>query len=153
MFGMGFSEIFFIAIIAIIFLGPEKLPSAMVQIAKLLNNVKKSVTDAKQSIESELNMHELREDALSYKRNISDDISGFKNAMSQSVVGLDDLLEQEKNSLEDKPKSIDAPKKSTKTKDSKAKTKAKKTTPKKPSKKRAKTEKKKITGTNKKANS
>jgi len=152
MFGMGFSEIFFIAIIAIIFLGPEKLPDAMVKIAKLLGSVKKSVTDAKQSIETELNMHDLREDALSYKRNISDDISGFKNAMSNSVVGLDDLLEQEQNSIDDKQKSIEAPKKTTKKKETKPKSKTKKSTPKKSTKKLAKNEKDKATDT-KKANS
>lgn len=36
MFGMGFTEILIIAIIAILFLGPDKLPSAMVEIAKFL---------------------------------------------------------------------------------------------------------------------
>ncbi len=37
MFGMGFMEIILIAIVAIIALGPEKLPGTMVQIAKFIN--------------------------------------------------------------------------------------------------------------------
>jgi len=43
MFGMGFSEILFIAVIAIIFLGPEKLPGAMVEIAKFIKNAKNAI--------------------------------------------------------------------------------------------------------------
>lgn len=95
MFGMGFTEIFFIAVIAIIFLGPEKLPDALVKIAKTFNSIKKSVTDAKSSIESELNMHDLREDAISYKRNISDDISGFKNSLTRPIDDFGALIEEE----------------------------------------------------------
>ena len=42
MFGMGITEILLIAIVAIIALGPEKLPDAMVQIAKFINKFKNS---------------------------------------------------------------------------------------------------------------
>ncbi|MCD8476704.1 MAG: twin-arginine translocase TatA/TatE family subunit [Sulfurospirillum sp.] len=41
MFGLGFSEILVIAIIAILFLGPEKLPDAMVKGAKFFKSFKK----------------------------------------------------------------------------------------------------------------
>ncbi len=34
MFGMGIGEILLIAIVAVLFLGPDKLPSTMVDIAK-----------------------------------------------------------------------------------------------------------------------
>ncbi len=36
MFGMGFTEILLIALVAIIALGPEKLPTTMVQIVRRL---------------------------------------------------------------------------------------------------------------------
>ena len=39
MFGMGFMEIFLIAIVAVIALGPDKLPTAMVQIAKFIKKL------------------------------------------------------------------------------------------------------------------
>lgn len=114
MFGMGFSEIMFIAIIAIIFLGPDKLPEAMVKMARTFNSIKKSFYEVKGSIEEELNMNDLREDALSYKRNISDDISGFKNAMNQSVAGLDEVLEYENLDYSNNPKSFSKSKKKSK---------------------------------------
>ena len=70
MFGMGLGELFFIAVIAILFLGPEKLPDAMVQIAKFFRSVKRTVNDAQTSLEEELRISELKEEALKYKRQL-----------------------------------------------------------------------------------
>ena len=57
MFGMGFTEIIIIAVIAILFLGPDKLPETMVQIAKFFKSVKKTVGTAKESIEQFINLY------------------------------------------------------------------------------------------------
>ena len=81
MFGMGFTEILFIAVIAVLFLGPDKLPEAMVQIAKLFKSVRSTVNEAKNSFEEEVRIKELREEALGYRKKIeeaSNDIAGFK---------------------------------------------------------------------------
>ena len=50
MFGMGFTEIMIIAVIAILFLGPEKLPSAMVDIAKFFRSAKRTINSVKDSL-------------------------------------------------------------------------------------------------------
>ena len=50
MFGLGFMEILIIAIIAIIALGPDKLPDAMVQIAKFIRKFKTGLDDAKSTL-------------------------------------------------------------------------------------------------------
>jgi sec-independent protein translocase protein TatB len=92
MFGMGFTEILFIAVIAILFLGPDKLPEAMVQIAKFFNSFKKTVSEAKSTFENEIHINELREEALSYKRTIDSDISGFKNSLSNPIDDLNEAL-------------------------------------------------------------
>ena len=92
MFGMGFTEILFIAVIAVIFLGPDKLPEAMVQIAKFFNSFKKTVTEAKSTFENEIHMNELRDEALSYKRTLDSDISGFKNSLSNPIDDLNEAL-------------------------------------------------------------
>jgi sec-independent protein translocase protein TatB len=72
MFGMGFSEIMIVAVIAVLFLGPEKLPSTMVQIAKFFKSFKSSVNDAKSSFEQEIRIHELKEETLAYKKKLND---------------------------------------------------------------------------------
>lgn len=82
MFGLGFMEILFIAIVAIIFLGPDKLPGAMVDIAKFIKSVKNAITDAKQSLNEEVNLDELKREALGYKEQLekaNEELQGFKN--------------------------------------------------------------------------
>jgi sec-independent protein translocase protein TatB len=82
MFGLGFMEILFIAIVAIIFLGPDKLPGAMVDIAKFIKSVKNAIIDAKQSLNEEVDLEELKREALSYKAQLDEatqELQGFKN--------------------------------------------------------------------------
>ncbi|CAA6801261.1 MAG: Twin-arginine translocation protein TatB [uncultured Sulfurovum sp.] len=82
MFGLGFMEILFIAIVAIIFLGPDKLPGAMVDIAKFIKSAKNAITDAKQSLNEEVNLDELKREALGYKEQLdkaTEELQGFKN--------------------------------------------------------------------------
>ncbi len=66
MFDMGFTEILLIAIIAFIFLGPDKLPKAMAKVARFFKDVRgdgfkqcKSYT-----FEDEMKLKELKDEAL-----------------------------------------------------------------------------------------
>ena len=79
---MGFTEILFIAVVAIIFLGPDKLPGAMVDIAKFIKNMKNAIGDAKNALNEEVNFDELKREALGYKEQLdkaNDELRGFKN--------------------------------------------------------------------------
>lgn len=79
---MGFMEILFIAIIAILFLGPDKLPGAMVDIAKFIKNMKNAIGDAKKTLNDEINLDELKQEALNYKQKLNEaneELQGFKN--------------------------------------------------------------------------
>jgi len=79
---MGFTEILFIAVIAIIFLGPEKLPGAMVEIAKFIKNAKNAITDVKNTLNEEVDLDELKREALGYKKQLesaNQELQGFKN--------------------------------------------------------------------------
>lgn len=67
MFGMSLSEIIMIAVVAIIALGPDKLPKAMYEMAKLFKVFKKSINEARSSFEQEIKIAELKEDAKKYK--------------------------------------------------------------------------------------
>ncbi len=82
MFGIGFTEILLISIIAILFLGPDKLPGAIVEMGKFIKSVKKTVSEAKSSLEEEMKISDLKEEALNYKKQLSqatDELKGFKN--------------------------------------------------------------------------
>jgi len=67
MFGMGFTEMLLIAVIAVLFLGPDKLPSAMVEIAKLFRSVKSTIGSVKDSLEEEMNVAGIKQEALVVK--------------------------------------------------------------------------------------
>ena len=67
MFGIGFSEFLVILIIAVIALGPEKLPSAIVTAAKYFKMLRSAINEAKSSFESEIKLDELRKDAQNFK--------------------------------------------------------------------------------------
>ena len=89
MFGMGFAEILIIGVIAILFLGPDKLPETMVQIAKFFKSVKTTVASAKSSIEEELHIQEIKEEANSYKQQFVD----ATNELEKST-GIEDLKDE-----------------------------------------------------------
>ena len=78
MFGMGFMEIFLIAIVAIVALGPDKLPTAMVEVAKFIKKFKSGVEDAKTTLDTELNIKDMKEEANKFKAHKSTKISSVR---------------------------------------------------------------------------
>jgi sec-independent protein translocase protein TatB len=73
MFGMGFTEIFLILVVAIIALGPEKLPNAAVEIAKFFKKLKGGVEDAKATLDNELNLSEMKSEVDNLKSSLDVD--------------------------------------------------------------------------------
>ncbi|MBD3807949.1 MAG: Sec-independent protein translocase subunit TatB, partial [Epsilonproteobacteria bacterium] len=95
MFGIGFDEFLLIIIIAILFLGPDKLPEAMVKVGRFIKSVKKVMNDAKYSIESEIKIADLKEETLKYKKQLDDtvnDLNGFKNVGINPKKEIDDAI-------------------------------------------------------------
>ena len=94
MFGMGFTEILLIAVMAIIFIGPDKLPSMMVDIAKFFRNVKNTVGTVKESLEEEMNISDIKREALAYKEELlaaKEDLDKVSNIQGSIATGLSDL--------------------------------------------------------------
>ena len=129
MFGMGFMEIFLVAVVAIIALGPDKLPSAMVDIAKMFKKLKGSLDDAKSSLDEELQISQMKAEANKFKSQFEDtkksikiDNLGFdsKSLLDDSDVQstVDDDSDDEQI-LEEKPKKKKKKRVASKTKKSK----------------------------------
>jgi sec-independent protein translocase protein TatB len=94
MFGMGFMEILLIAIIAVVALGPDKLPGAMVEVAKFIKKFKSGVDDAKTTLNNELNIDDLKNEANNFKAQLED----TKTSLSESSkldLGLDGVLNED----------------------------------------------------------
>ena len=107
MFGMSFAEIMIIAVIAVLFLGPEKLPSTMVQIAKFFKSFKSSINDAKSSFEQEIKIQELKEETLEYKKKLDDAATSMRKTVTfdeledikKSTMGVTDTFKDIKESM------------------------------------------------------
>ncbi|MCZ6159931.1 Sec-independent protein translocase protein TatB [Campylobacter ureolyticus] len=113
MFGMSFPEILVIAIIAVLALGPQKLPKAMVEIAKYLKIIRKTINDAKQSFDQEVRIAELKEDAKKYKESIAktkddikkkltfEELEELKSGINEVKSGVTTSLSDIKNEIDE----------------------------------------------------
>jgi len=95
MFGMGFTEILVIVIIAILFLGPDKLPSTMVEIAKFFRSMKQTVNTVKESINEEIHLDDIKKEAEAYKQKLLEAESKVKSTVDLSSLDaeINDLIE------------------------------------------------------------
>lgn len=101
MFGMGFTEILLIVIVAILALGPEKLPQAMIDVAKFFKSVKRTIDDARSSLDDEMRLSEMKEEALGYK----DKIDNAGKDVTTALDYLDDFdFYDDKDEKKDEPK-------------------------------------------------
>ncbi len=118
MFGMGFTEMLLIAVIAILFLGPDKLPSTMIEIAKFFKNVKSTIGNVKDSLEEEMNLSEIKQEALAYKQellktseslhkvtDIPAEVSAKLTNLTDDILADDDV-EKEPQKSADKPQEV-----------------------------------------------
>lgn len=117
MFGIGFTELILISIIAILFLGPDKLPQAMVDMAKFIKSVKKTISEAKGTLEEEMKIADLKEEALSYKKQLNDatdELQNFKNIdfddFDDDVSYDDEISTKSSKELASKSESYDSDK-------------------------------------------
>jgi sec-independent protein translocase protein TatB len=109
MFGMGFVEILIIAIIAILFLGPDKLPGAMVDIAKFFRSAKNAIGNVKDTLEEEMNVSDIKKEALAYKSQLEEvkasvDVKAQLSNLNSSI--LDDEVETPKNVAPKEPQEV-----------------------------------------------
>jgi len=91
---MGFTEILFIAVIAIIVLGPDKLPEAMVQIGRFVGKIKKMWRDATADIRKELELEEMKEEMQKYKKQLEElqkKVDTDVSDINKGLTSLDDL--------------------------------------------------------------
>ena len=84
MFDIGFWEILLIGVLALVVLGPERLPGAMRSTLKTIRNIRNVASGFKEEVEHQLRVHELHEN--------------LKKAEQQ---GLKDLSPELKNSVDE----------------------------------------------------
>jgi len=91
---MGFSEILFVAVIAIIVLGPDKLPDAMRDLGRLFMKLKRIWRDATSDIRRELELEEMKAEMQSYKKQLEElqtKVNNEVDGVKSSLTSLDEL--------------------------------------------------------------
>ncbi len=103
MFDLGFSEIIFIAIIALLFIGPDKLPETLRNIARGLGKLKRMLSDAKSTITTELQVDELKQELMQYRSELEktkSDLSAFKNIASKEANEIKQEVNEVRQNIE-----------------------------------------------------
>lgn len=94
MFDIGFSEILVIAVVALIVIGPERLPGVARTLGHLFARMQRYVNDVKADIQREVELDELRKlrkDVEESARNIEESFTKEVNAAQQEIRGLETL--------------------------------------------------------------
>lgn len=112
MFGMSFAEIIIIGIVAVIFLGPDKLPDAIIKFAKYFKMLKQTVNSARSTFENEVKIAELKEDAKRFKDDLSKTGSNLRKKLT--FEELDELKKTTQSALNSANESVDSIKKQVK---------------------------------------
>ena len=62
MFDIGFAELLIIAVLALVILGPERLPHAIRTVARWVHYIRQTANSVRDTVEKELQVDEIRKD-------------------------------------------------------------------------------------------
>jgi sec-independent protein translocase protein TatB len=101
MFDVGFSEMVVIAVVALIVIGPEKLPKVARTLGHLVGRLQRYVNDVKADINREMELEELRK--------LKDEFQRSAQGFEQTIHGEVQRTESEMRALADEatPKASD----------------------------------------------
>lgn len=110
MFDIGFSELLVIAVVALIVIGPERLPKVARTLGHLLGRMQRYVNDVKADISREMELEELKklqasvqDAAQSMRQAVSREINETESQLQQIAEAAPSSLESEKRSPEPPP--------------------------------------------------
>ena len=106
MFDIGFTELMVIGVIALIVIGPEKLPRVARTVGHLAGRLQRYVSDVKADINREIELDELRKMRDSMQQAASNFESSVKSEMDKTESDLNKTVEDavaDKKPEESKP--------------------------------------------------
>ncbi len=107
MFDVGFSELIVIAIVALVVIGPERLPKVARTAGHLLGRLQRYVNDVKADISREMQIDEIKklqaemqESARSFERSISSEIQSVEQVVDQATQSVAQVVDPTAQSVE-----------------------------------------------------
>lgn len=101
MFDMGFFELFLISVIALIVLGPERLPKAARTVGLWVGKAKQGFESIKTEIDRELKVKELQQQLEEQKKQLEADLD-----VSSEVSSLKENFDKVENSIQSEVTSL-----------------------------------------------
>lgn len=100
MFDVGFSELIVIAIVALVVIGPERLPKVARTAGHLLGRMQRYVNDVKADISREMQLDELKklqaemqDSARSFERSISSEMHAVEQIVDPTVHSAQTVID------------------------------------------------------------
>ncbi len=113
MFDIGFTELMVIGVVALIVIGPEKLPRVARTVGHLAGRLQRYVSDVKADINREIELEELRkmrdsmqQAASNFESSVQSEVAKTETELNKSVEELNQAVEAnppEKKPEETKP--------------------------------------------------
>ena len=103
MFDIGFSEFLVIGVVALIVIGPQKLPGVARTVGHLMGRLERYVSDVKADINREIELEELRKMRDSMQKAASDVQTSVDQELNKTADDLNKAVEGEKKTEEKKP--------------------------------------------------
>jgi sec-independent protein translocase protein TatB len=112
MFDIGFSELMVIGIVALLVLGPERLPKVARTTGHLLGRLQRYVSDVKSDINREMQLDELkklqeeaRKSAMAFEGTVRSEMAGVESGLSSSLQSASSAIGDLENTLRTPPAS------------------------------------------------
>ena len=102
MFGLSMGELMLIGVVALIVIGPERLPKVARTVGHLVGRAQRYVTDIKSDIQREMDIQELTK----IKQDIQSGAEEIKSSFEKSVASIKDPFEEIKQDLGDTNKQL-----------------------------------------------
>jgi len=93
MFDIGFSELLVIGVIALVVMGPERLPETVRTISLWLGRMKQKLSSARQELENEVGMDEIRRQLQDEKT--MRDLNAAKENIENTIIDTQAALDKE----------------------------------------------------------
>ena len=90
MFDIGFTEILIVGVVALIVLGPERLPHALRTAGMWIGRIKRTVGSVQKEISEELRVEEMRREAKEHQEKLEKQVDSMAKPFHESL--REDLL-------------------------------------------------------------
>ena len=96
MFDIGFSEMLVLAVVALVVIGPERLPKVAKQAGQWMGKLRRYVDDVKTDINRQMELTELR----NLKDQVTDAARDLQSSVQSTVSGVQSSFDEVQKSLE-----------------------------------------------------